>query len=466
MGGSLFSSLQTALSALEAQQTVLGVTAHNVANANTPGYARQQVVLESVPAPVGIGLGTTPAVGGGVRVATVQRLTSSFLTQELWSSQAQIGAAQQQTQTLGQVQALLNEPSSTGLSTMLDAFWNSWQNLANDPQSMAARQQVLSAGDAVATGLSGLVGQTTQLQAGLNTQVSSDVRQINSLAGQVASLNGQIAVAAGTGQTASDLEDARDALVGKLSQLVPLRVSQNQDGEFNLTIGTVQLVAGTQTTKLLTKPSGAQGMLALSWSGGMPVSLDGGQLGATLDLRDTVLPSYLGQLNQLAQGVASAVNTQHAAGYDLSGKVTGLPFFVAKGGGTLDASTLEVNPTLVVAPNKLAAAGGPFQGPGDGANALAIGDLNGSAVVAGATSADFYAALVGQLGSETQAAQSSLTNLQNLQQGIQQQISQISGVSLDAEMTRMVQAQNAYAAAAKVSASVETMLSALLSMVQ
>lgn len=472
MGGALFGGLQTALSALEAQQAVLATTAHNVANVDTPGYSQEQVNLVPVPAGAsGFDQGGAPRAGNGVQVADIQRLVSHFLSQQNWTTSGQLAAATQDGTTLGEVQAVLNEPSQVGLQSTLDAFWSAWQNLGDHPASMAARQQVLSAGQALASGFATISSSWAQMSQNLNASVGQGVLQVQRLAAQVATLNGQIAVQQGAGQNPNDLKDQRDALVGQLAKLLPVSVTQESNGTVNVAVGSVQLVAGTQVEPLVATPAPAdQGFVRLTWGSATGPAADlpaqGGALGALLHLRDVQIPAYNGQLDQLAAQVAGAVNSQHAAGTSLDGTVTGLPFFVSSDGGALGAGNLEVNPQLVGNPADVAAAAAPYGGPGDGSNAQAIGDLMQSPIVGGTTAGDAYAVLVGQIGSDAAAANSSQSNLRSLAASLQQQAQAVSGVSINEEMTHMVQAQNAYAAAAKVTATIDQMLGDLMNMVQ
>lgn len=471
MGGSLFVGLNVALSGLEAQQSVIAVTSHNVANANTPGYSRQEAELAPNPpySPPALDQSNGPEqYGMGVSVQTVQRDTSQFLSLQAWSNDARLGESTQQSQTLGQVQALFNEPSSNALNSDLDAFWNAWQNLGNDPQSAAARSQVLSAGQALAAQFNQLDGQMAAMQSNLDAAVGQQVSVINQLTGQIAGLNQQIAAATVAGQSPNDLEDQRDSLIGKLANLIPVNVTWQADGEATVASGTVAVVQGEQALQLQASPNPLNNnYLALSWGQtGIAAGFSGGMMGALLTLRDQTIPGYRSQLDQLAAGIASQVDAAHTAGSDLSGN-PGLPFFVPSS-GTVTAGNIALNPSLVGNPNLVAAAATPFTGPGDGSNAVKIADLQNTAFLSGntATPSDFYATLIGQLGADTATAQAAQTNQQALQQSIQQQQQEVSGVSLDQEMTTMVAAQNAYAAAAKVTTTIDQMLNDLVTMVQ
>ncbi len=474
MGGSLFTGLQVALSGLEAQQTVMAVTSHNVANATTPGYERQQADLAANPPYTPPSLQQVQGAGQlgmGVTVASIQRSNSRFLHLQQWANAGDLGAAGQQAQTLSQVQSMLNEPSSTGLNSALSAFWNAWQDVANSPQSTAARSQAVAAGSALASQFHTLSSDLTSLQSSLNSSVGAQIGRVNTYASQIASLNGQIKASIAAGQKPNDLLDARAVAISKLSTLVPVHVTWNTDGTAAVSVGSVDVVAGTQVTPLVGKAQASNhGFLQPQWNPpGLPAQLHGGSLGALLTLRDQTLPGYLASLNALAGGVGASVNQLHASGYDLHGN-PGQAYFVASGGGGITAANIAVNPALVSDPTLVAAAASATSGPGDGHNALAIADLQSQAlpVLANggtATASGAWAAMVGGIGSAAQAASSAQQNQQVLANSIQSQQQQVSGVSINEEMTNMVVAQNAYAAAAKVSSTIDSMLGSLIAMV-
>jgi flagellar hook-associated protein 1 FlgK len=472
LGGNLLTGLQIARSGLLAQQAVIAVTAHNVANADDPNYSRQSVLLEPNPpyAPPSLDQESVPGqFGMGVQVVGVRRAADQFLDAQLWTAAGALGASTQQAQTLGQVQALVDEPSATGLGSQLAQFWNAWQNLANDPQSIAARAQVLAAGQALATAFQQLDGQLAALQANLDAAVAEQVDRVNRLAAQIATLNAEIAAATASGQSPNDLQDQRDALVGQLAEILPVQVRWQPDGEADVAVDGAGLVQGAQTLTLQAIPNPANNNFrSLSWAGlNLQATPSGGTLGALLDLRDRTVAGYRAQLDALAGGLAQQVNTLHTSGFDLTG-APGLPFFVPASGAAMTAGTIALNPALVGQPAEVAAASSPTSGPGDGSNALRIADLQGQAFLAGntATAGDFYAAFVGQIGSDAAAAQAAQANLQALQQSIRQQQQQVAGVSLDEELTAMVEAQHAYGAAARTVAVIDRMLGDLVDMVQ
>ena len=463
MGGSLFAGLQIALSGLQAQQAALDVAGNNIANASTPGYAREQLRLQPLPVeqPPSADAGVLVGIyGQGVTVAGIQRVQSRFLESQQWQNDAALSQETTTAQTLGQVQAFFDEPSSTGLASALDAFWNAWQNVSDQPTSLAARSTLLAQAQALTEQFNTLGQQLQSMQGSLNDQVASAVTQVNQLAAEIAGLNQQIESAVSSGLSASSLQDNRAQLIDQLVQLVGGQVSWSGGDTVTIAVGGVDLVASGQAQSLVAERD-SSGMWQLSWSGGAPATLASGKLAALLQLRDQVIggpQGYLSRLDQLASQLIQVVNGQHEAGFDLQGQ-PGLPFFVGD-----SANTIAVNPALASNPQLVAAAASASGVPGDGSNALAVSQLQNQrlAAMGGDTLNGFYATLVGAIGSDAQLANHSVDNLQALQQAIANQQQEYSGVSINDEMTKVVEAQNAYAAAAQVTVAINAMLGDLI----
>jgi flagellar hook-associated protein 1 len=310
------------VSALNAFQAAINVTSNNVANANTPGYDRESVNLnEALPQSNG-----TLTVGSGVVVSGVSRAYSQAATNQLNSSQS----------TLGQLTALQNYStqidnlfgtSAGGLSTALQNFYSAWSSVADDPTSTAARQSLLGQAQSVASAFQTTSSQLNGLNTDVNTRITADVTQINSIAASIATLNKQIVVgtAQNSGQPPPDLLDQRDQLVSNLSQLVGVQTTTNSDGSVNVLIGNGQpLVVGALTTQLTTTPNqfnASQLEISTSALNGSPISNDitTGDLGGLLAARSQVINPALNQLGQVATALSQTVNSQQAKGLDLSG---------------------------------------------------------------------------------------------------------------------------------------------------
>ena len=343
------------VTALQAFQAAINVTSNNVANASTPGYDRETVNLtEGVPQSDG-----TVVVGSGVVVTGISRAFSQAAANQLNTSQS----------TLGQLNALQNYSTQIdnlfgttvgGLSTALQSFYSAWSNVANDPTSTASRQALLSQAQNVAGAFQSTSSELNGLDTDVNSRITSDVGQINSIATSISTLNKQIVVgtAQDGGQPPNELLDQRDQLVSNLSQLVGVTTTTDSDGALNVFIGNGQaLVLDGQTTALTTVPNqfnASQLEISTSALAGNSISssITSGDLGGLLAARAQVINPALNQLGQVATALSQTVNSQQAKGLDLSGNFgaaifsspTALATASSKNTGTATAS-VTVSPT-------------------------------------------------------------------------------------------------------------------------
>jgi len=444
----LSSALSITNEALQAQQTALETTANNIANVNTPGYTRQVTQLaEQAP------FAGTSGVGGGVGVEQIQSIRDSVLELRLNQenqTQTSLTAMQQQ---LGPVEALFSTSGGAGLGTAIDNFFNSLQQLSTDPTSGAARQSAITAAQTLTQTFNQVAGSVQQQQLGADQQVVQDVSQANSYLSQIAALNGQIASAQNSHQNTGPLIDQRTTAIRSLSGLMSFYVSNGSNGQVTLTTGAgSQLVVGTDATSLSTQPNGSGLHQILAGGTDITSSLTGGALAGLVQARDQTLPQLSSQLDQLASGIASAVNSQNALGYTPSGAAGGNIFTPPPATGA--ASVMSMATTD---PNAIATSGDGT--PGDNSNLLKLAGVQQQAVSGGLTPDNAYASIVSSIGSvisgvntQQQASSVVLTQLQN-------QRDAISGVSLDQESIALNQFQQAFNAAARVVTVVNTLTS-------
>jgi flagellar hook-associated protein 1 FlgK len=421
--------LQTALSGLLAEQQALDVTGHNIANANTEGYSRQSAVLETnqaIPIPALSSItGQGAQLGTGVTVETYTRIRNSYLDAQWRTQNTALSGASTQAEELTQAQGAFNEPSSTGISSQLSAFWSAWNSLAASPNSEAAKAGVVAAGERLASAFNQLSGQLATISSQAGEQYAARTApsgEVQDMANQVAQLNGQIKLAEQAGQPPNDMLDRRDLLLDKLSVLASVTVTQQQNGTDTVTFGDAAkpLVEGT----------------TVSWPQTL-TSAAGGQLGALLGLTAPggTLSSIQNELDTVAASVAGSVNALH----------TSTPFF---SGATAATLAVAVKPSQVQTSSTGTAGGNDV--------ALAIAGLRGGAADQG------YSALVEQVGSSVQGAQNEQTNLQTVLTTIGNQRQSVSGVSLDEEMTNLISFQRGYQASARTLTAMDAMLETLI----
>ena len=212
--------------ALLAQQYSLNTTGHNIANVNTPGFTRQQVMMVSA-LPFSNMEGN---FGTGVKVVSVRRLRTHFLDEQYRQETQRMARWQTMSDSWSQVERIFVEPSETGFSTLLDDFWNSWQDLSINPESLAARTSVKEQANLLVNAFHQFSDQLSEFQQSIDDDIVKSVVYINNLAHQVASLNETISTAELTGQPANDLRDRRDLLIDELSEYVNVDIIEQPTG--------------------------------------------------------------------------------------------------------------------------------------------------------------------------------------------------------------------------------------------
>jgi len=311
------------VSALQAFQQAINVTSNNIANASTPGYDRQSVnMTEALPQSNG-----AATVGAGVVVSGIDRAFSQAAANQLNTSQSSLGQLNALQNYTNQIDNLFGTTVG-GLSTSLQNFYSAFADVANNPTSTASRQALIGQAQSVASSFQNASSQLNTLNTDVNSRITNDVTQINSIAKAISTLNNQIVTgtAQNGGQQPNALLDQRDQLVSNLSQLVGISTTTDPNGALNVFVGNGQpLVLQGQTTTLTTvaNPFNAT-QLEISNSASSAIisnNITSGDLGGLLAARTQVINPALNQLGQIATAVSQTVNSQQADGLDLSGNL-------------------------------------------------------------------------------------------------------------------------------------------------
>jgi flagellar hook-associated protein 1 FlgK len=317
--------LSIGVSGLNAAQAGLLTTSHNIANASTPGYSRQQIV-QSPNISVRTGAGY---LGQGTHVETVRRSYDELLGRQVMGAEAGAAEMDSYLSQIRQIDNMLADPDA-GLSPVLSTFFKGVQNVAANPTSMSARQTMLSASQALSARFQAIDERMQEVGEGVNSQVTTQITQINGYSAQLADMNQQILLARSSGSTQepNDLLDQRNQLLKDLNKLVRVSTTSQGDGSVNVFIGAGQpLVVGSQTFQLsaVQAPDQAERITAgFIGPGGasivMPESqISGGSLGGVLRFRSETLDQSRNALGRIAATLAQNVNDQHRLGQDLSG---------------------------------------------------------------------------------------------------------------------------------------------------
>jgi flagellar hook-associated protein 1 len=311
------------VSALQAFQNAINVTSNNVANASTPGYDRETVNLtEAIPQSNG-----AATIGAGVVVSGINRAFSQAAANQLNTSQSSLGQLNSLQNYTNQIDNLFGTTVG-GLSTSLQAFYSAFSDVANNPTSTASRQALIGQAQSVASSFQNASGDLNSLNTDVNSRITADVTQINSIAKAISTLNNQIVTgtAQDGGQQPNELLDQRDQLVSNLSQLVGITTTTDPNGALNVFVGNGQpLVLQGQTTALTTVPNQFNAtQLEISSSASSAVisnNITSGDLGGLLAARAQVIDPAVNQLGQIATALSQTVNSQQAQGMDLSGNL-------------------------------------------------------------------------------------------------------------------------------------------------
>jgi flagellar hook-associated protein 1 FlgK len=426
---STFSGLQTSLRALLAQQRSLDITAHNIANAQTEGYTRQQAVLGAA-APYEISAGALAngrgaQLGQGVDVLEYRRMRDSFLDLQYRAQNMGLGEKQTMADGLAQVEAQLGEPSDSAISALLGKFWDSWAALEANPTDGAAKANVIASGQALAGALKDLDTRFGALADGAAAEFDSLTtgpgNAVEGYAKQLAALNKAIKDQTALGRQPNDLLDQRDLILDKLSELGQVSTSDT-DGD-----GAIDVSFGGAATPLVDGTTGT-----VTWP--QTLTAPGGKLGALQNLQTTIA-GYRASLDGLASSLATAVNAIHGTP----------PFFT----GTT-AATLTVNVTTAT----LQSSTSGNAGANDIARAVAA--LRNGAIDSS------YAGFVRQVAADAAEANRAVETQASIVTTIDERRASVSGVSLDEEMTNMITFQRGYQASSRVMSTMDDMLDTLI----
>jgi len=320
--------LKIGLSALLAQQRALGATSNNIANANTPGYARQRVEFgERAAERIGNGF-----VGTGVDIVSVRRITDDIAARQLHTAASSFTRSDVFAGLAAGIDNLL-AADETGLNITLQNFVNAGQDLADDPAGIPARQVLLSEGRNLVSRFQMFDRRLGEIGNETSTRIRAAVTEINGLGESIATVNQQL-LASGVppgAQLPPDLLDQRDRLLGRLAELVRVETAEQRDGTLSVFIGSGQaLVLGTTSSSLMAGPgefNPAQTDIAIVGSGGAAVTitqfLSGGELGGLLDFRREMLDPARADVGRMAVGLTETFNQIHREGMDLNAQLGG-----------------------------------------------------------------------------------------------------------------------------------------------
>ena len=485
---SLFFGINIAVKGMMAQQVAMDVASHNIANANTEGYSRQRVNLETS-APIS-GLTAVGQLGSGVDIAEVTRVRDSFLDYQLRKESSSLEYETAISDTLSQVETVFMEPSETGFNEELESFWNNWQELSKSPESSPVRTALKEASTSLTDTLRQMHDQLTDINSDVQSQIEIKIEDVNSIAERIARLNEEIVDVKIAGDNPNDLLDARDLVLDDLAAIGNIAISNSLDVNGKPT-GAISVKLGDIT---VVDDSGA---IAISSDDVDSTTVAGGALAGLLQVggdsnESNTIQFYIKKLDTLAVGIAKSINDIHTTGTDLDGNPGGDYFVFKDADGNeiewsavdwdnpfasgLSAGNIYLNSDIQNDVSTIAAAKqDSIFLEGNGEIALQIAKLKDvyleydavNQVLQNSISGDlnigmFYQGMITSLGSATSEAEKMVDNQQALVDHTTSRRESIQGVSADEEMANIVLFQHAFNACAKIINVMDEMLDTII----
>ncbi len=458
----LVDSFQAGAHSLSAYEQGIQVVSNDTTNATTPGYANQSPIFTAD------SFSLSGGGAGGVSLGAVQSSRDAYAEQNVQAAQSAENYSATLANSLQSIESAFplstSATSGGGIGGALNQFFSSVSNLTTNPNNSADRQTFLDAANSLAASVNDTFTSLDSAKTNAVNQGEQDANTLNNLVLQVQQINvaKQQNPSARTdpgidAQLHSDLE--------QISQLANITTSENNDGTTNIYLdGQDALLLGTVQSKLsagVTSGSSMTSQLQLLDSSGKDVTslATGGKIGALVQLANTTLPGYIGQLNKLAQGLADSVNNTLTTGIDQNGN-PGTALFAYD--PTAPAKTLA---TTGLSASQVAAAVSTNPGGNDNATKLSVLSSASLTSLGGATYTSFYGNLAAALGADSANSQSSQATQQQVLSQAQNLRSNLSAVSLDTEAAQLTEYQQAYNATSKLLSVIDQMMQSVLNIV-
>lgn len=329
---STFSGIEMGKRSLFAHNRALETVGHNLSNASTEGYSRQRVELSATD-PLyrpQLNRAETPGqIGQGVDIARIERVRDGLLERRIVATSGDTAYWEARDRYALMIEQVYNEPEETSVRGLMDRFWDGWQELSLYPEQDAPRQAVLQRGEALVEGVRTRYRSFDQIKTMLEDEIAATVRQANTLIRDIAELNREIVNVKAAGDSPNDLMDQRDLLTERLGEIVSIEIDDRDSDEFSIHTGGFHIVQGRiGRTFGLEADAENGGYSRVTWAhSGESLHLNGGKLGALVELRDFDVNGEIQALDTMTIHVVDLVNEIHRDGFGTNGK-SGNDFFV------------------------------------------------------------------------------------------------------------------------------------------
>jgi flagellar hook-associated protein 1 FlgK len=459
---SINSILFTARDALITSQTAIDITGGNIANVNTPGYSRQRTDLNSV-GNVDVNNASAQV---GVMVSRIERFYDRFIESQIIDQQQNKSYSDTLLQGLQNIEVMIDDTQGGGISDQLSKFWSSWGDLSKNPGGIVERNALLSAAENLTGSLASYKRNLDAITRNMDRSIADTVTQINQKVQEIKDLNTRIVETSSDKGDKNDILDKRTQALKELGALINITPFEDTNGTVNIYLSNGEpLLQGTleQTLTIVPNADGRSDIYTSNLSETVNGILTGGKMGALIELRDTIIPEYIGYIETFTEALVDQVNELHSNGFDHYNN-TGLDFFEVPDTDNR-AGTIRVNTAIAADVNRIAASSSVT---GDGENASIIAAIQDELLMNNQTSSlsSFLSATVGQIGQQVSIAKTNSDRQTVIANHLDNQRESVSGVSIDEEMIRLIKYQMGYNAAGKIVSIVDEMLNTLIGLVK
>lgn len=431
---------EIAKSGLFSSRRAGAVTAHNISNANTPGYTRQRAVLgANVLRKDGF------VIGRGVSLDKIDRLRNDLIDKQIMRKEHELGGLNEQSRVYQQIESVMVSESGSGLDVTMSDFFNAFSDVAGNPQDVNLRNVLVSKAQTMVENFRSFAQDLENVQDRTLESARSRLDKVNSLLTDLAYLNKEIIRSEGGVSPDHRSKDQQMEKLKELSGLVDIDTVQNQDGALEVRIGGIVVLNGQEATQINSEFDSNSKTFRLRLSNGKLIDPGEGSLGADIDIYQKDLPEFRDTLDTIAKTVVEQVNSLHINGYGLKDSVQ-RNFF--NPGGT-DALSIEVDNAIVNDPSHIAASANAGES-GNSENARKIFDLRNQSLLDGQTLSTNIIRMISEPGIRLNEINNGIKTKESAHQMLVNQQDAIAGVSIDEELSDMIKFQNAYQASARV----------------
>lgn len=458
--------LDISVRSMAAYQRAMDVTSQNISNAGNPEYTRQKTIFATEETQAGIGM--------GVKIQDILRIKNNLLDNQIRKYQSSLSDAEKRSELLQQIESVIAEPSDIGLSSYMTEFFNSWSQLATNPNSTQLRTQVIQKAQRLSERFAEIFEGFSSVQSVLQKEAVAKTNQLNEYLKEISEMNHRIYESEARGIKASELKDKRDTLIDKVSELANISVSYNEFGAAIINVGGVQGADQNGYTEFEVSFVNNKMRITSKNDKNAIALLNSGELFTASDLYSNRIPEYRNSLENVANAFIYKVNEFHMQGFTLvqnGSSSTGIPFFgnLDINGNVINAfvnGQLKINENILNNPKNIAVSSSANNdGNGSIANLIAslsdlkLGELGDQSIL------ESYTGFLNNFGVDKVVSDNKIESNSLVIQQLKNQKSSYSGVSIDEEMTNVIKFQRSYEAAAKLIKVVNDMMETIIQLV-